>query len=62
MKLSIKQLFSALYFAPTEGEVEKVIRNLPDVFKAENWHPLGRNENNFGVIENQQATPIAALI
>ena len=62
MKLSIKQLFSALYFAPTEGEVEKVIRNLPDVFKAENWHPLGRNETNFGVIENQQSTPIAALI
>ena len=62
MKLSMRQLFSILYFAPTEDEVEKVIRNLPDVFKPENWYPLGRNENNFGVIENQQATPIAALI
>ena len=62
MKLSMRQLFSILYFAPTEDEVEKVIRNLPDVFKAENWHPLGRNETNFGVIENQQSTPIAALI
>ena len=58
----MRQLFSILYFAPTEDEVEKVIRNLPDVFKPENWHPLGRNENNFGVIENQQSTPIAALI
>ena len=58
----MRQLFSILYFAPTEDEVEKVIRNLPDVFKAENWHPLGRNETNFGVIENQQSTPIAALI
>lgn len=27
-----------------------------------NWHPLGGSENNFGVIENQQASPIAALI
>jgi hypothetical protein len=26
------------------------------------WLPLGDNENNFGVIENQQASPIAALI
>ena len=26
------------------------------------WFPLGGNENNFGVIENQQASPIAALI
>ena len=26
------------------------------------WKPLGGNENNFGVIENQQASPIAALI
>ena len=62
MKLSAKLLFSALYFAPTEDEVDKVIRKLPNVFKPENWHPLGRNENNFGVIENQQSTPIAALI
>jgi hypothetical protein len=26
------------------------------------WQPLGNNENNFGVIENQQASPVAALI
>jgi len=26
------------------------------------WCPLGGNENNFGVIENQQSSPIAALI
>lgn len=26
------------------------------------WLPLGGNENNYGVIENQQASPIAALI
>src|ERR1700674_3420657 len=26
------------------------------------WEPLGGNQSNFGVIENQQSSPIAALI
>ena len=62
MKPSMEQLFKELYFAQTEDDVDKVINNHPDIFKQENWHPLGKNENNFGVIENQQSTPIAALI
>ena len=62
MKPSMKQLFKELYFAQTEDAVDRVIKNHPDIFKQENWYPLGGNENNFGVIENQQSTPIAALI
>lgn len=62
MKPSMKKLFKKLYFAPTEGDVDTVIKNHPDIFMPENWYPLGRNENNFGVIENQQSNPIAALI
>ena len=62
MKLNLNELFKVLYYAATEEDVDGVINNHPDIFKPENWHPLGRNENNFGVIENQQATPIAALI
>ena len=62
MKLAMKCLFKKLYFAQTESDVDKVIQNHPDYFQEKNWYPLGRNENNFGVIENQQATPIAALI
>jgi hypothetical protein len=62
MKLSIQQLFKELYFAQTEDDVDKVINNHPDIFKQENWYPLSGNENNFGVIENQQSNPIAALI
>ena len=58
----MKQLFNKLYFAHTEVEVDKIINAHPDIFKSENWLPLGTNENNFGVIENQQSTPIAALI
>ena len=62
MKPSMEQLFKELYFAQTEDDVDKVINNHPDIFKQENWSPLGGNENNFGVIENQQSNPIAALI
>ena len=58
----MKHLFEKLYFAQTEDNVDKVINSHPDIFRQENWHPLSRNENNFGVIENQQSTPIAALI
>ena len=61
-KISMEQLFKELYFAQTEDDVDKVINNQPDIFKGENWYPLGGNENNFGVIENQQSNPIAALI
>lgn len=58
----IKVLFTKLYFAPTENEVQNIIDMYPDIFKDENWFPLGENPSNFGVIENQQSNPIAALI
>ena len=54
--------FKELYFARTEDEIDKVINARPEIFKQENWYPLGGNENNFGIIENQQSNPIAALI
>ncbi len=60
--LSRRQLFEKLYFAKTEDEVDKVIEAYPNIFVQGNWCPLGGNENNFGVIENQQSSPIAALI
>ena len=62
MNPNMKQLFKALYFAQTENDVDKVINTYIHFFKPENWSPLGGNENNFGVIENQQSAPIAALI
>ncbi len=60
--MDMMRLFKGLYFAKTEDEVDKVIKARPDIFTQENWCPLGGNENNFGVIENQQSSPIAALI
>ncbi len=57
-----EELFLKLFFAPTEDSVEKIISEYPDVFEQENWFPYGDNENYFGVIENQQASPIPALV
>lgn len=62
MNLTMKGLFEQLYFAQTESNIDEVIQNHPDYFQPKNWFPLGSNDNNFGVIENQQSTPIAALI
>lgn len=61
--VSAETLFRELFFARTEKEVDKVIESYPHIFEnAENWYPLGGNSSNFGVIENQQSSPIAALI
>lgn len=62
-KIDKRTLFLSLFDAGTEKELEKEMNKFPELFNnAENWRPLGGNENNFGVIENQQSAPIAALI
>ena len=60
--MNMMQIFKELYSARTEDEIDKVINAHSEIFKQENWYPLGGNENNFGIIENQQSNPIAALI
>lgn len=62
LHLSNKELFHALFEAHTQQEVDLVIDKNPETFKQDNWKPLGGNDNNYGVIENQQASPIPALI
>jgi hypothetical protein len=52
------KLFYHLVAATSEGAVQDLLGNNSQY----DWHPLGGSENNFGVIENQQASPIAALI
>lgn len=54
-------LFHELYAAGREADVDAVLARYPQLFAAENWKPYGRNDNNFGVVENQQASPIPAL-
>jgi len=59
----LKSLFLQLFNSPDEQAVEKLIQQYPSVFATPtNWKPLGGNENMYGVIENQQASPIAALV
>ena len=60
--MDMKELFNKLYFAQTEDAVDKIVNAHSDIFKSENWSPIGEDENYFAVIENQQSTPIAALI
>src|ERR1700761_1858811 len=57
-----QQLFEHLFALHSEDQIDEFIASNPSIFKNENWYPLGGHENNYGVIENQQASPIAALI
>lgn len=57
-----QKLFQLLFKSGTEQEIESIINKNPDIFKEGNWKPLGNNSSNYGVIENQQSNPIAALI
>ena len=60
--ISNENLFKQLYFSKTEKDVEDVILNNPNVFRDDNWFPLDGNENMFGIVRNQQSSPIAALV
>ena len=60
--MNIEQLFWDLYRVPVEAEVEKVLERYSLLNSPENWRPYGQNDSNFSVVENQQASPIPALI
>ncbi|MBT6004155.1 MAG: hypothetical protein HOG79_00435, partial [Prolixibacteraceae bacterium] len=60
--ISPRELFFALFNSGTEQEVEKLFSKVDLLNNLENWRPLGGNASNYGVIENQQSSPIAALI
>ena len=60
--MDTESLFWELFRADTEGAVTRVIGRHPEFRDPENWKPYGQNESNFGVVENQQASPIPALV
>lgn len=60
--MDLQALFIKLFTAKTEDDVEKVLLSNNLLDKYGNWFPLGGNESYFGIIENQQASPIPALI
>lgn len=57
----MRELFDRIISAASEAEVAQVVGSSLQRLSS-SWVPLGGNENNFGVIENQQSSPIAALI
>src|SRR5437868_5728375 len=58
----LADFFASLYQADTEASVEVILCGGEFSNYAVSWVPLDLNESNFGVIENQQSSPIAALI
>ncbi len=60
--MSAELLFWELFRASTEADVDEVLAKHAALGDRRNWRPYGQNESNFGVVENQQASPIPALI
>ena len=60
--MDTRSLFWKLFRAGTEGAVARIIEDHPEFHDPANWKPYGQNESNFGVVENQQASPIPALV
>ncbi|WP_353158630.1 hypothetical protein [Myroides odoratus] len=58
----LQALFEALYDCKTETEIDDLISTNSYLKSLENWYPIGKNESNFSIIENQQSNPIAALV
>lgn len=58
----VRKLFDDLICADTERDVQKQLSMRDHKPGGIIWRPLGDNESNYGVVENQQSSPIAALI
>ena len=62
MQISSQVIFNILFSAKDEDELHSFLIANPDIFKVENWKPLGGNFSNYGVVKNQQSNPVAAII
>lgn len=60
--MDVEALFWKLYRCPVEADVHSVLEDAGLLESPPNWKPYGGNENNYGVVENQQASPIPALV
>ena len=57
--MNVRSFFDAALSATSEKQVDELISSHANGCS---WVPLGANENNFGLIETQQASPVAALV
>jgi hypothetical protein len=62
MQISSQAIFNSLFSAKDEDELHSFIIANSEIFKVENWKPLGGNFSNYGVVKNQQSNPVAAII
>ena len=60
--MDVEALFWKLYRCPVEADVHSVLEDAGLLESPPNWKPYGGNDNNYGVVENQQASPIPALV
>ena len=60
--MDAKRLFWELWQCSNESQVDELFSRMPELQNSENWRPLGRQEGNLGIVENQQANPAAALV
>jgi hypothetical protein len=55
-----KLYFERLLDAQDEREVRSIIENIEHTYDVD-WLPIGRQENNYGVVEAQASSPLGAL-
>lgn len=60
--IDLEGLFRALLAAPTEDSVEEILKDRGLLDDPDHWTPYGDNESFYGVVENQQAHPVPALV
>ncbi len=60
--MGAERLFWELWKCSNESQVDEFISHTPELQNPNNWRPLGGNMNNLGIVENQQASPVAALV
>ena len=58
----MRRLFERLLSAGTEGEVQAILDSEGLTSDDSKWRPYGDNESFYGVVENQQAHPVPALV
>jgi hypothetical protein len=57
-----EELFWKLFHCPVEADVHEILEQQGLIDSPDNWRPYGGTDNNYGVVENQQASPIPALV
>jgi hypothetical protein len=58
----MRKLFMRLLSAGTENEVQAILDSEGLTSDSTKWTPYGDNESFYGVVENQQAHPVPALV